>query len=307
MARLCNAIILALTCRACISFALQSFQLLQTLIPSGLRLVVAFVDIFAALIGVMLASGQASRLQEPLLAFALCAANIVLWVALASAITVGVHHISSGVALFIAVRDACSTSVAFLCFLPSLAWIIILVKLISIELQQVVGWCRTKGPCAPRPTTRVCADLDAAALGECAICFERLTDLPDLEIDRGYRVGCCQCFGEEVGPLRLPCEHTFHEACARRWMAQENSCPLCRQAILDVSQCTRLRPGRSRGIHQDQDQDVDLERGQVGDCGPASAPEVGEDHAQKNSSMRANGTDATVGASSDKTASQMDV
>eukprot|EP00443_Scrippsiella_acuminata_P097899 CAMPEP_0115616550 /NCGR_PEP_ID=MMETSP0272-20121206/23194_1 /TAXON_ID=71861 /ORGANISM="Scrippsiella trochoidea, Strain CCMP3099" /LENGTH=307 /DNA_ID=CAMNT_0003052493 /DNA_START=82 /DNA_END=1005 /DNA_ORIENTATION=+ len=307
MGRLCHGVMLALTWRTCISIALQSIQLLQELIPSGLRLLVTFVDIFAALTGVVLALRRASRLQEPALAFAVCVANSLLWVALASAITVGAHHIYSGDALFIAARDACSTSLAFLCFLPGLAWMMMLVKLLSSELQQVVRWCRTRGPCAPRPTTRVCADFGIAAAGECAICFERLTDLPDLEIDRGYRVGCCQCFGEEVGPLRLPCEHTFHEACARRWMAQENSCPLCRQAILDVSQCTRLRPGRSRGIHQDQDQDVDLERGQVGDCGPASAPEVGEDHAQKNSSMRANGTDATVGASSDKTASQMDV
>jgi len=129
---------------------------------------------------------------------------------------------------------------------------------------------------------------------ECTICLEAET-----EGDAGDTV--------RAAWRRLTCGHIFHEACARRWMAQETSCPLCRQAIEDISQCTRLRPGRSRDFHQDQDQDVDLEQGQVGDCGPSSVPEAREGDARKCSSMSANITEPTIGASAIKTTSQMDV
>jgi hypothetical protein len=42
----------------------------------------------------------------------------------------------------------------------------------------------------------------------------------------------CQCNYEEEEMLKvLPCKHEFHVGCVDRWLAQKDSCPLCKASI----------------------------------------------------------------------------
>ena len=66
--------------------------------------------------------------------------------------------------------------------------------------------------CSLEPTW-LAADADDS----CSICLERM------------------CKGEEA--LQLSCQHAFHAACLRPWLARSGSCPLCKHAV-DES-CTR--------------------------------------------------------------------
>ncbi|OQR97223.1 hypothetical protein ACHHYP_12331 [Achlya hypogyna] len=76
-------------------------------------------------------------------------------------------------------------------------------------------------PALPRPTWRLCrSELEATPWHEtlavwhpeCAICLESFVAPSDLV-------------------LRLPCNHAFHDKCARQWLASHDNCPLCRQLL----------------------------------------------------------------------------
>lgn len=60
--------------------------------------------------------------------------------------------------------------------------------------------------CSLEPTW-LAADADDS----CSICLERM------------------CEGEEA--LQLSCQHAFHAACLRPWLARSGSCPLCKHAV----------------------------------------------------------------------------
>lgn len=42
---------------------------------------------------------------------------------------------------------------------------------------------------------------------------------------------CLDTFQENDKYIKLPCKHTFHKRCVRRWLRQHNTCPLCRETI----------------------------------------------------------------------------
>ena len=73
--------------------------------------------------------------------------------------------------------------------------------------------------CSLEPTW-LAADADDS----CSICLERM------------------CTGEEA--LQLACQHAFHAACLRTWLARSGSCPLCKHAVDDS--CTRAASEEQR-------------------------------------------------------------
>lgn len=62
--------------------------------------------------------------------------------------------------------------------------------------------------------------------GECTVCMD------DVHI------------GDEV--VELPCTHWFHEACARLWLNEHNTCPICRNAIGGGGGSSQPAPSSSR-------------------------------------------------------------
>jgi Ring finger domain len=57
--------------------------------------------------------------------------------------------------------------------------------------------------------------LEEATLDDCAICLERRHGLT----------------------VRLPCDHTFHCACALHWVHSMQTCPLCRRCVDSLREC----------------------------------------------------------------------
>lgn len=46
---------------------------------------------------------------------------------------------------------------------------------------------------------------------------------------------CCVCFGDKGS--KLSCNHSICDECSTRWRAISNTCPLCRQTIIDKPKC----------------------------------------------------------------------
>jgi Ring finger domain len=46
--------------------------------------------------------------------------------------------------------------------------------------------------------------------------------------------GCCGYI------IRLPCAHTFHSACALRWVHSKKTCPVCRFQVNSLTRCEFL-------------------------------------------------------------------
>ena len=52
---------------------------------------------------------------------------------------------------------------------------------------------------------------------ECPICLSEIN--PDTEV-----------------AVTTPCNHSFHEACLRRWMQEQSICPMCRRSLPPISE-----------------------------------------------------------------------
>jgi hypothetical protein len=58
---------------------------------------------------------------------------------------------------------------------------------------------------------------------------------------------CPICFADyfegkmAVQVVELPCKHCFCEACARKWLLKQQTCPLCRQAVAHSAEVSSLR------------------------------------------------------------------
>lgn len=101
---------------------------------------------------------------------------------------------------------------------------------------------------APKPQLVLCDSLEAEADGECAICLDLLSELPAESAQAPTSPkGVCV-----AGLLRMPCKHTFHGACADKWMMREVNCPVCRYEVKDLRQCQRicLRRGAREGAEK---------------------------------------------------------
>ncbi|KAL4194193.1 hypothetical protein AMTRI_Chr05g58100 [Amborella trichopoda] len=60
---------------------------------------------------------------------------------------------------------------------------------------------------------------------------------PEVEEEDGGSLGLCMiCMDEFVVGSKArkapSCSHVYHEGCIRKWLARDNSCPLCRSRIL---------------------------------------------------------------------------
>uniref|UniRef100_A0A7S2M1K6 RING-type domain-containing protein n=1 Tax=Zooxanthella nutricula TaxID=1333877 RepID=A0A7S2M1K6_9DINO len=53
---------------------------------------------------------------------------------------------------------------------------------------------------------------------------------------------CLDEFDGEAALVRTPCDHFFHEACARRWLAARGRCPMCRKWLCATARARGLTP-----------------------------------------------------------------
>jgi hypothetical protein len=65
------------------------------------------------------------------------------------------------------------------------------------------------------------------------------------EYMKGTDTECSICFAKIRAKMlyRLPCEHIFHEDCIKKWINEQNSCPLCRK-VVDENKTTSLPENR---------------------------------------------------------------
>src|SRR5690606_3894075 len=71
---------------------------------------------------------------------------------------------------------------------------------------------QTVAPVAASPSINLTVMDSSRELPACPVCLDRLDD------------------SVTGGALTIPCNHTFHEACLRRW--GDSSCPVCRYCLL---------------------------------------------------------------------------
>ncbi|KAJ2825961.1 E3 ubiquitin-protein ligase hrd1 [Coemansia erecta] len=79
-------------------------------------------------------------------------------------------------------------------------------------------------------------ELDAMSDAACIICREEMTGPTQEQADewnRARRSGNVQNMPSDT-PKRLPCSHVFHFNCLRSWLERQQSCPTCRQSVLDA-------------------------------------------------------------------------
>jgi len=83
-----------------------------------------------------------------------------------------------------------------------------------------------------------------------------VTALPDIDIgaaEVSVQAHCGVCLVDwELGEraTSLPCAHCFHRECLRPWLAQRNSCPLCRYELpTDNASYERYRKRRDVASH----------------------------------------------------------
>jgi hypothetical protein len=65
--------------------------------------------------------------------------------------------------------------------------------------------------------------------------MERSAPVFHEEEDEKYHVGCCICdelILENQEQIIAKCKHKFHRPCIAKWLCEQNTCPLCRNAIL---------------------------------------------------------------------------
>jgi hypothetical protein len=46
--------------------------------------------------------------------------------------------------------------------------------------------------------------------------------------------------------MRLPCNHSYHEDCVRKWLRLQHTCPTCRHALPMNSEAPILGPDAER-------------------------------------------------------------
>jgi len=71
---------------------------------------------------------------------------------------------------------------------------------------------------SPAPVDTTTTTVNAAALTGC---------LAVTHVERECLI-CIQAFEESDTILRLPCQHNYHEECARKWLSLRRTCPACR-------------------------------------------------------------------------------
>ncbi|KAJ2410070.1 E3 ubiquitin-protein ligase hrd1 [Coemansia sp. RSA 2526] len=79
-------------------------------------------------------------------------------------------------------------------------------------------------------------ELSAMSDATCIICREEMTGPTQEQADewnRARRSESVQNFPSDT-PKRLPCSHVFHFNCLRSWLERQQSCPTCRQGVLDA-------------------------------------------------------------------------
>jgi len=69
-------------------------------------------------------------------------------------------------------------------------------------------------------------------------CIYRFPEVSQEEMKEGDR-NCIICLDEMKSAKRLPCGHVYHHHCLRKWLEANDTCPYCRQPILEGEEATK--------------------------------------------------------------------
>jgi hypothetical protein len=69
---------------------------------------------------------------------------------------------------------------------------------------------------------------------------DKCITIPEFQpIEDECKENCCICDNNYASekPVKLTCEHTYHNKCITDWFKVSNSCPLCRNPIIMCKEC----------------------------------------------------------------------
>ncbi|KAJ2286655.1 E3 ubiquitin-protein ligase hrd1 [Coemansia sp. RSA 2706] len=77
------------------------------------------------------------------------------------------------------------------------------------------------------------AELDTMSDATCIICREEMAGPTQAQADAWNQAAGAAAPVSGDTPKRLPCSHVFHFNCLRSWLERQQSCPTCRQSVLE--------------------------------------------------------------------------
>lgn len=239
------ALVLALG--AACSATLMSGWLLRLMVSEGMFWALILTNMASAPVGILLPSCCSRRRDLDVVP----TVNLVL----ATLVTISVdllivtvdwfafRQVPVGELMTHQVDHLVRTLIAVVGVATAISLLIFLVHFTAVqEAAHIFRFCRKLqrwSRWAPKARLQVCDDLEKLAPGDCAICLDKLTGLPECFArappDEAKAIDVCA-----RGLLRMPCGHIFHGSCADRWIVREVTCPMCRRSISGLGDCVRL-------------------------------------------------------------------
>ena len=104
---------------------------------------------------------------------------------------------------------------------------------VDLETLQRLSLSPAQKPCAPPACGKGRIDVAAAPEADGAVCCICLTALDDPGSPAD---------GEGPRLIRLPCGHRLHWRCGSQWLLKHNSCPECRQPVVEEADAPAPAP-----------------------------------------------------------------
>jgi hypothetical protein len=106
------------------------------------------------------------------------------------------------------------------------------------DVSEAIDLChKCKSPNAIAIACLSCGAPQPDGLNRNSIRFVRKNDGDDDSTEKHLCVVCLERFDESDRCVLLPCAHLFHMDCIQAWFERTDTCPICKQRLVDLWKC----------------------------------------------------------------------